>query len=814
MLNPRWKKVFRDIWSNKTRALLVILSIAVGGFALGTVLHLQVLVGGDLVQSYRDVSPAQIVIYTEEGFDQDFIAAMRRAPGVAAVQGRRSMIMKFRRTDNDTWYAIQLFALEDYENIEVNKVKPERIFDPDPGLWPQPNVWPPPKHALLLERTSLLMDSLGLGAHVKQGDSIFLETPTGKVREVPLVGLCYDLSRAPATFSGMAAGYVSFDTLEWLGLPQNFNELHIVADGSYASWAQLKVLGRQLQDRVERSGYTVTKLDVPEPGKLPMDGLFRAITLILGSMGAFSLFLAVFLVINTISALLTQQVRQIGVMKAVGAREDQLIGMYLTMIVVFGVVSVLISAPSAAYIAEAAVHLLSYFINYQMSAFRVAPEVIVVQLLVGVLVPVLAGIYPVLAGARITVREAIASQGLGGGSFGGSRFDRWIESIRGLPRPILLSVRNTFRRKWRLILTLATLILAGAVFIGVTSVRSSMDATMNDLFKYWQFDVQIQFARSYRLERVAGLIRLVPGVVEMEGWASTSSYRLRPDGSEGESFSITAPPLNSKFIQPQLVAGRWLQSGDTNQMVINLNLWKQEPDIKMGDSIVIRLDGRDTTWQVVGAVKMVGDNLAAFTTYDSLVQAVRDVGSASSVQILISPNDAVNQVRMAKLIEAQLTAAGLDVTSKYTNVELRQQSATLFDIIATLLMVMSVLMAVVGGLGLAGTMSLNVLERTREIGVMRAVGASDQALLQVFMIEGMFIGVLSWIGGFVLSIPVGAILSYEVGVQFLNTPLSYQFSLAGAVVWLVLVLILSAISTFLPAQRAAALSVREVLAYE
>ena len=127
---------------------------------------------------------------------------------------------------------------------------------------------------------------------------------------------------------------------------------------------------------------------------------------------------------------------------------------------------------------------------------------------------------------------------------------------------------------------------------------------------------------------------------------------------------------------------------------------------------------------------------------------------------------------------------------------------------------MAALLAVVGGLGLMGTMSINVLERTREIGVLRAIGASSRAVLQIVIVEGVLIGVLSWAFGTLLALPLGKFMSDAIGNAFLRAPLSYVFSWTGALVWLGAVIVLGTIASLLPARSATRLSVREVLAYE
>jgi putative ABC transport system permease protein len=144
----------------------------------------------------------------------------------------------------------------------------------------------------------------------------------------------------------------------------------------------------------------------------------------------------------------------------------------------------------------------------------------------------------------------------------------------------------------------------------------------------------------------------------------------------------------------------------------------------------------------------------------------------------------------------------------------RAEAEAMFEVIVVLLLIMAILLAVIGGLGLMGTMSINVLERTREIGVMRAIGASNASVRQIFIVEGLIIGVLSWAVGAILAYPISKLLSDAVGRQFLSTPLDYTFSISGVLIWLVVVIFLSALASFLPAWNASRLTVREVLAYE
>jgi putative ABC transport system permease protein len=130
------------------------------------------------------------------------------------------------------------------------------------------------------------------------------------------------------------------------------------------------------------------------------------------------------------------------------------------------------------------------------------------------------------------------------------------------------------------------------------------------------------------------------------------------------------------------------------------------------------------------------------------------------------------------------------------------------------LSIVALLIGTVGGLGLTGTMSINVLERTREIGVMRAIGASNGAVRRIVMFEGLLIGELAWLLGILMSLPISSALSFQIGNALLNVPLTYTYAYSGALLWLAIVTFLAAVASFAPAQRAVRLTVREVLAYE
>ncbi|MBO9366925.1 MAG: ABC transporter permease [Roseiflexus sp.] len=322
MIGSRWRKIFRDLWRYKVRTIIVVISIAAGVSGIGTVAHMYILMSHDLEQSYAAVLPASATLYTDDSFDDEMVRAVRRLPAVADAEGRRSILLRFRTRSDRPWQVIELFVLPDDGETRISKVRPEEVFEPDPKSWP-PGDWPPPRRTIVLERTSLLVGYLGL-SQARLGDEITVETADGRLRQVRLSGLAYDFARMPATFTGRAYGYVDRETLEWLGGAPGYNQLYLLADNRTDA-ASVRQVADQVRSHMERAGVRVARVDVARPGELPLQNYFQAITVVLGSLGVLALFLSVLLVTNTIAALLIQQTRQIGVMKAIGARPRQIV---------------------------------------------------------------------------------------------------------------------------------------------------------------------------------------------------------------------------------------------------------------------------------------------------------------------------------------------------------------------------------------------------------------------------------------------------------------------------------------------------------
>ncbi len=605
-----------------------------------------------------------------------------------------------------------------------------------------------------------------------------------------------------------------------MGGSRDYDQILLRVNGTPAQQLDqdyITAVANSVADKVERAGLTVRRVQVPEPGKLALQDLFDALSLLLTPLGLLALVLSGFLVINTISALLSQQVRQIGVMKAIGARRYQVVGMYLGAVFLYSVAALAVAVPLTVLAGGGIASFLGGFINVDFPRWSLPLNVLLIELAVGMLVPLLAALYPVFKGTGITVREAVTDYGTTAGQVQAGWFTRLLNSLRGLPRPVQLSLRNTFRRRTRLIMTLITLVLGGMLFMTVGSVRSSLDGLIETGLDYYQFDVQVQFEQPYRVQRVEQVARSLPGVATIEGWLGTQAITVREDGKEGDTLTVTALPADSQMVKPTLMSGRWLKADDANAIVISQNVLAGDPSIEVGSPLVLEVGEKEYSWVVVGVAQVLGgppNQIPVYVNYPYFARLTGDVNRASSLQLKLDPASGLTMGDAATILNERLEAGGYRVASTFTIDTLRRFTGAFFDIIVYLLLAMGVLIAAVGALGLAGTMSTNVLERTREIGVMRAIGASDGSVLQIVLIEGLLIGLISWVIGAMLAFPAGALLANTVGLVLFQSALPYVFSGGGVATWLGIVVVLAAVASFLPAWRASRLTVREVLAYQ
>jgi putative ABC transport system permease protein len=201
------------------------------------------------------------------------------------------------------------------------------------------------------------------------------------------------------------------------------------------------------------------------------------------------------------------------------------------------------------------------YLNFFPARYPGYPSTLIQQAIVALIVPLLAAVWPMYNSVRLTVRETLSEYGIGGKTK--PKKTSVSKSILLIPRPMRLSLRNAFRRKMRLALTLFTLILAGALFIGVYNLWASFAQAIDDVQGYMLADINANFSRPYRFDKVSEMALNIPGVSSVEGWLEYPGTLIPEEvGRRKANFS----PIHINLIDPIVTAGRWLKPGDETQL--------------------------------------------------------------------------------------------------------------------------------------------------------------------------------------------------------------------------------------------------------
>src|SRR5688572_30737870 len=597
-MKPRWQKVFHDLIDNKGRTLLVVFSIAVGVFSIGVIAGAYQIISNDMSVSYSSNHPANIEMRMLD-FDDDVLTSLHNQYDVDEAEGRRVFNIRVRLPGTEKWTTLDMNAFEDFEKNAINLLTlVEGRSIPD-------------RREVLLEHDALQ------GLNVELGGLLEFQLPDGSTKTLPVVGIVQDTAASAGDFLASPSAYIHMDTLQSLGQPRLFNRAFVrVAEGGDDIF-HVRDVGATLKDKIEKNGSVVIRLRFSKTHEHPLAETINAILGILMALGILILFLSSSLIANTLNALLNQHLRYIGVIKLVGGQRRQIFFMYLTLIIAFSILALLLAIPLGGQGAYGLALFIASELNFNLLGYRIVPMALVVQILVGLLIPIVAGFVPVVNGSRITVMRAL-SGGLAEDEMQAKADEKrvpWLDWIqvkvtpilakRGvhIPRPFVISLRNTFRRKSRLALTLFTLTMGGAIFIAVFNVRVTLHDYIGQIGKYFVADISLDFDRPYRLIEIEQKVMSIDGVQRVEGWQFVSGEVLDDNDQVLENINVFGPPADSQLIEPSLVAGRWIRADDVRKLAVSEGAIQYFPDLKPGDPIKLKIDGREEIWEVVGIFK-------------------------------------------------------------------------------------------------------------------------------------------------------------------------------------------------------------------
>lgn len=794
-----WNKVWSDLWQHKARTLLAVLSIAAGVFAVGAILGMIDQLIPNLNRVHESISPANITMTLQDRIDQDTADRLKNIKGVTGVEVQNEIFIRYRLSPDQDWEPGGLTMRADYEEQEYN------LLQLKGGEWPHRNDVGIDMRAF---------DSLGLA----YGDEVIFELD-GTDRALPVTGKIRHHYMTSPDFGDPARFFVDAQGLERFGIPDGeFNQL-LVRVEPYSDTLARQVAS-EIKDRLGKEGVSVGVTYYSKPDEHWGKQFFDGLNLILQLLAVISLFMSVVLIYNTLAALITEQTNQIGIIKALGGRIGTIIKIYLTGVFIYGALALFISLPLGAWVAYNAARYFLNIFNIDHSAFQFSQWALTMQAVAAVGVPFLAALIPIFRGALITVREAIASYGIGG-NFGDNPLDRLVERLgrRFLSAPNAMALSNMFRRKGRLSLTQLVLIGAGTLFLMVMTLSNSITLTVDNELGRRNYESLLIFEDNQRIDRIVRMAEALPAVEKAELRFSQPASLLKAGQSTREAgvgARLIGVPEGSEMYRPLVVAGRWLQAGDDRVIVMNAET-AEENDIQLGDVVTLNLgELGDQSWQVVGLYRMVAvvpvpDNI--YASQAAIFRATTKHNVGRELLIRTRTNDPATVEAVTVQLKELFERRNWDIADSQTIDEDRSFFDNFFAQYIPMLLALAVIMAIVGGIGLMGSLSISVTERTKEIGVMRAIGAKTPVIMIMLILEGTLQGLISWLVAVPLSFGLGQPLAALMGEAMFDLALDYQYNWQAMLIWLLMVVVIAILASVMPARHATHISVRESLAY-
>ncbi|MFY0687199.1 MAG: FtsX-like permease family protein [Cyclobacteriaceae bacterium] len=787
------KKVGRDLLREKGRTLTVMTAIVLGVFAVAMLIFAKSVLDKNLATNYLNTNPASFYIELDSVTKQSR-NELAEKPNIEFVEIRPAIKARLKKEGGE-FVPVLLFLVESFDDLRIN------TFNLDQGSWPgTSNKW-------LIEREGQKIMELSVGQQHQ------LVIPGWETLDLELSGLSHDPGVAPSWMEGMLYGYLSMEALPEAVMSQKLNRLMVtVAEG--------KLDENIINDQVlttkkwfEAQGVKVIRTEVPKPGVHMHQRQMNALMFLVLLFGLLTLGLSSLLVINMISAVMSKEIRQIALMKATGASTGQITMIYLMIIGIMSVLALLIAMPLGLFAGWKFAEFNASLLNFTLYDVSIEWSVYLLIIGTGMLLPLVLSFVPIYRASRVSIHHSLNNAGVEESALNEKSVLRQLLDMLNLSSSLTFAIRNTFRRKGRLILTVLCLAMGGAIFITSFNLRKSTTSSINKNFDQQGQDVVIGLKQPVLQTDLDRLIKSVSSVASYETgnvyWGST----MQSNQLNSRSFKVRSLPIAAELYRPELVQGRWFEAGKT-EVVVNKVLLSDYEQLGIGRSIELVLQGKTETYEIVGIVNELFSPSGLFLSNDQVNQHLGISSKVNQISLQANDRNDASIRQMIRAVEGSLQQAGITVVGSTPKSVYKKLVVEHLVIIMMMLLVMTFLVIVVGGMGMATSFNINVSERKREIGILQAVGIEKAQLRKIIVSEGLVVGLLSWFLAILLSFPVSWYLGNEFFELFFESTLVLRISEWGILFWLIAVVVLGAWFSYQPAKRAYAMPTAEVISYE
>lgn len=778
-MNVLTRKVLKDVWHRKLRSCLTILGIAMGIMGLVAINVASNQLQNSLAYSADVSAQPDIQFFTSPTFF-NVVDELRQQPNVSLVQAQGFVSTRWSIASGH--FPLSLNGIVDFQHVQINRFELVEGGLPGPGQ-------------VLLESSDRSIASLHVGRQIEVDIQ-------GTVRKLTISGFARTRGQAAATILQRGTGYMRESDLESLFHTTGVNTFLI----RIHNYAQRDATARQLSRVFDARHVLILGTQVGHDTSVSTlaDGLFSTMRV----FSIVAILLSVFLLLGTIMALVAEQVYVMGTMKAIGATRGRIMRHYLLLVTIYGVIGTLSGGGLGFLGGYLLVNYLGSLVNIDIGAPEISSWLLLQSVLIGAGIPVLAATLPVSVGTRITVHQALSGYGLDGAA---TRRRGLMSRAPGfVPQTMVSGIRNLFRKRVRALLTLLTLTIAGTAFLAVQTTSYSFDSFLGQVFATYHFDVIFSVPEPQPYSKLQQALSAIQGINKTERLSWLTVQTLWGSGL------LTGVQQDTQLYQRRLIEGRWFAATDHNVVIISADA-ASKSGLKVGDSVTFHDSLHTATWHIIGIATDYNDtsnmNFGVLLVPIDQANAFMHLpaGYTRIVMLQASDSSAAGVNALATRVDTMMSARGF-IPSVSTAQQQIQRNENEYQILYLLLYAVVIIVALVGMISLFNTLAMSVLERRRETGIMRSMGATGARVAQVFWSEGMALGILAWASALCLGVPAAygfvALTGHLlVAVPFAFNPLSLLWMLA-------FIVLVASLACIIPVWSVVRLKIVQTLRYE
>jgi putative ABC transport system permease protein len=798
----QFSKAVGDIRLNCLSMSVILLVLILGAAGVMAALNTREILRREIDKSVATANAPDINIWFE-AVDAALLAKVAQIDGVAAVDMRRTALMRIR-AKNGTWLPLNLTIKPNFSNQALGVVHLHDAHDAN---------WPKDSGGIFIEQSGRAL--LGLAA----SDSLQIRTPTGEISNMAQLGFVHDPMIAPSQQEGIIYGYATPDGAAQIGQPQAMNQLLIklqppAAQGpegnsndaqkrtSNANRASTAQIAQRLEAVLEANGTPALRIDTlsnAHPHALLMAALLRVMVV----FAALSALCAMALANYLVSAWMRREVRQMGIMKALGARTGQIIRQYLMIVVPMVCIATVIAIPLGNVASDYLVRFNQISLNIDITDWQVPMRLRWQEIALLFTLPLCAALVAIGRAARVTARAAMHDPSISvpvNASSGNTKFAVRVFKMQS-SIGVTYALRNVFRRPWRSFIMTIALGCGGALLMTTNSMYDGLLRVIDVSLAHQGHDIELLLNRAAPRDSVEAIARSVPQVTNAQATrrrgvsvlreSDAANHIVHHDGDNAVliDYPVAVSPAQGSASSPTtlfklpLVAGRWPRIDINNEVLVTQMFMDKFDHIKLGMTMPLRVNARRVMVRVVGVVEEIAASAmyAPEDNYDAIVALTpEESASVNGVRVVLSANSSAADLdTVVAALDTAFLAAKLPPKRILSRAGFRDSLDEHFKVVGDVVRITAIAIALLGAIILCATTTLNIAERLREIAIMRSLGATPLQIERLFFIEAFAVAGLSVVFALALSLALTFMVFKAAQSTLLHVNVPMYFSISG-----------------------------------